>query len=124
MIPAAAIFAVLPILLIRAGHPAGVAVARLCTVIYIAIRILPFFVRASGIAVGHHVRAKTLNRRELLLAKVEAEEKEFASKQKGGQKAEDEDWDKLESESAGGSTTGEAADKNWKGVIGFFHPFW
>ncbi|KAK7554556.1 alpha-1,2-mannosyltransferase ALG11 [Phyllosticta citricarpa] len=123
MIPATALLAILPILLIRSGSTAGVTVARLCTLLYIAVRILPFVVRASGIAVGHHVRAKTQNRRELLLAKVEAEEKDFAAKRAGSHKTEDEDWDKLDSESAGTSSAGETVDKNWRGVIGFFHPF-
>lgn len=38
--------------------------------------------------------------------------------------SDDEDWEKLSGHAVGSSTNGDKADRDFDGVIGFFHPFW
>lgn len=74
--------------------------------------------------VGWSLRRKTQGRRELILSRVRIEEEEWLSRQKNSQKAEDEDWEKVEGYSAGTAPNGGSAGADWEGVVGFFHPFW
>lgn len=119
LLPIAALLAVVPFV-VRPASPWSAALATLCTLLLVAIRLLPLLVRLAGIALGKHIRGKTQQRRELLLARAEADEKEYSAKHK----REDEDWEKVEGRSSGSSTPGGQDDRDWQGVVGFFHPFW
>lgn len=119
LFPIAAILALLPFIL-RSDSGSSAAIAKLCTLLYIAIRLLPLVVRLCGIAIGKNIRGKTHHRRELLLAHADQEEKDFTTKHKKA----DEDWEKVDARSSGPSTPADAQDKDWQGVVGFFHPFW
>lgn len=83
--------------------------------------ILRFILRKAG----DHLRRKTSARRELILQRVRVDEKELSSKPQASQKADDEDWERVESHAVGAAIE-EAGDqeKDYAGVIGFFHPFW
>ncbi|KAI9664484.1 MAG: asparagine-linked glycosylation protein [Bathelium mastoideum] len=81
---------------------------------------IPFTISLCGRAVGWYVRKKTAPRRELLLSRAEAEEKEYHAK---GSPNGDHEWEKVESYAAGSDINGGKGSKDWTGVIGFFHPF-
>lgn len=117
---AAATLALVPFIL-TSDSASSVTAAKLCTFLYLVIRLVPLLVRLSGIAIGKNIRARTQQRREALLARAEQDEKDFNASRK---KTEDEDWEKVGSRSSGSSTPGDQQDKDWQGVIGFFHPFW
>ncbi len=78
---------------------------------------------AAGRVLGWYLRRKTAGRRMQILERVEEEEKELAEDPKARRDS-DEEWENIESYTAGTSKNGEKADKEWDGIVGFFHPFW
>ena len=84
----------------------------------------PFIIRFAGQTVGWYLRRKTSSRRELILARVEVEEDDHRSKQRHSPKSEDEGWERIENNGGSAESTEDKANAEWKGVIGFFHPFW
>ena len=86
----------------------------------LAAYVLRFILRT----VGNHLRRKTSTRRELIFQRAELDEQEVHSNQQP-HKTEDEDWERVESYATGTVTNGGVPDdKDFAGVIGFFHPFW
>lgn len=87
--------------------------------------ILPFFFRYACSWLGVYLRFKTRARRELIVERARADAKDQRPKGKrqasGG---EDEDWEKVEKHAAGSAKNGGRAGAEWRGMIGFFHPFW
>lgn len=88
--------------------------------VLISILFFPAIVRFLGQRVGHHLRRSSRTRRELLLARVATESKNFKQEQT---EAEDYDWEELASVATDGRA-GNREDKQWEGIVGFFHPFW
>ena len=84
----------------------------------------PYAIRSVGRTVGWYLCRRTSARRELIFARVKAEEDEYKSKVRKSAKPEDDDWEQVESQGAGATTTGNQGNKDWEGVVGFFHPFW
>lgn len=94
-----------------------VLLSLLLSVLISAI-LFPTIVRFLGQQVGHHLRRSCRTRRELLLARVVNESKNY-----GAEQAKIEEWEEL----ASVATTlraGNESDKQWEGIVGFFHPFW
>lgn len=88
-----------------------------CTAIYL--------VRNAGRILGWYLRRKTLARRELILARVEAEQKAYpATTERPSPKSEDEEWEKVPSSWSKKPQDIKQGSENWEGIIGFFHPFW
>lgn len=72
---------------------------------------------------GYYLKKKTAGRKAQILEMVEADEKEFLAK--GGDRQEDcEEWETVEAYTTGTSKNGETAEREWDGIVGFFHPFW
>ena len=90
----------------------------------LAYLVVPVLVRVAGRAVGWHLRRLSRQRRLHLLDRVAKEREAYASKLQQSSAAEDEDWEKVDSGSAGVAPNGGKASREWKGIIGFFHPFW
>ena len=93
----------------------------------LVVYILRFLLRTAG----DHLRTRTSARRELILQRVNLDEQqlqqqhEVSSTRDAPQRTEDEDWERVESYAA--STAEKRAtsqEKDYAGVIGFFHPFW
>ncbi|KAF2086093.1 glycosyltransferase family 4 protein [Saccharata proteae CBS 121410] len=97
--------------------------ATLCTLLYITVRFLPLLVRLCGIGIGKNIRSRTEQRRELLLSRAVAEEEELNKKQKPSSSSSDEGWEKVEEQAARSQAEGDVRDKDWRGIVGFFHPF-
>ena len=91
------------------------AFLSLLTSLLVSVILLPTIVRFLGQQVGHYLRRSCRTRRELLLARVANESK------KNG--AEVEGWEDIASV-AEGIRAGNKSDKQWEGIVGFFHPFW
>jgi alpha-1,2-mannosyltransferase len=88
-----------------------------------SVILVPKIIIAAGRIVGWYLRRKTAGRRAQILERVESEEKLFAVDE-GSRRDSDEDWENVESYAAGTAKNGEKADKEWDGIVGFFHPFW
>jgi hypothetical protein len=75
---------------------------------------------------GWSIQRRTKDRTEAILARVRADREDFDSKQvnKTSRSSEDEEWEKVDNAASGTPTKGKAAEDNWDGIIGFFHPFW
>jgi alpha-1,2-mannosyltransferase len=82
----------------------------------------PKIVLRIGSSFGYYLRNKTAGRKAQILELTEAEEKEF--QEEGGEERDSDEWENVEAYAVGTAKNGEKADKEWDGIIGFFHPFW
>ncbi|KAL5337028.1 hypothetical protein BJX70DRAFT_370924 [Aspergillus crustosus] len=84
-------------------------------------------------SVGWLIRRRTQARREAILARARADDRELLAKQSkvnsaSATTAADEDWEKVDTSSSGDSSDpasqkSQPAGSDWAGIIGFFHPF-
>jgi len=81
-----------------------------------------------GSCVGWYLRKKTEGRRALIIRATQ--DGEAALREKGKEKltdrtpnATDDDWEKVDGATVGSTGNGEKGDKEWDGIVGFFHPF-
>jgi len=100
--------------------------ALLVSVAVLAVTVLSFssILRNVGTAVGWYLRKSTQPRRTLLLEKVATEEREYEAKKSRNDETEDDEWEKVESVVTRTAANGGTPGKEWKGIVGFFHPFW
>lgn len=80
----------------------------------------PTIVRFFGQQVGHYLRRSCRTRRELLLARVATESKNYEPEHA---EVEGYDWEEIASVATDGRVR-DQQDKQWDGIVGFFHPFW
>lgn len=88
--------------------------------------LFPFVWKALGSLLGWYLRRKTEGRRSRLLEVMDAELNAYREKKRQHDRAsdnDDDDWEKLDSFAEGSSKNGDKADKDWDGIVGFFHPF-
>lgn len=97
--------------------------ASLAFVPLVLVAVGPSLVRFAGHVVGWYLRRKTAGRRAQIVERVEEEEKALKVQMEGRRDSEEE-WENVESYAAGSIGNGEKAEKEWDGVVGFFHPFW
>lgn len=93
------------------------------------IPLLPFLakilVRRFLRSIGWSLQRRTRRRRELIISRVQAEEGRYQAARKAQPRADDEDWEKVDSYATGTAPNGELpTDGDWEGIVGFFHPFW
>ncbi|KAI9658541.1 MAG: asparagine-linked glycosylation protein [Trizodia sp. TS-e1964] len=73
---------------------------------------------------GSSLRRQSQARRSQLLARTHAAEEELArDKQTQQSRAQEDGWETVESHAARSARNGAAAETEWEGVVGFFHPF-
>lgn len=85
--------------------------------------LLPWIWRAMGSMLGWYLKRKTEGRRAQLLEIMNEDDRRFAERAQGVKKgASDEDWERVET-SAGSADNGGKGEKEWDGIVGFFHPF-
>ncbi|KAF1983041.1 glycosyltransferase family 4 protein [Aulographum hederae CBS 113979] len=87
----------------------------------VSVYYFPVIIRSGGEALGWYLRRKTQQRRELLLERAAEEERDVQQSSKSA--ADEDDWEKVESVGIGTVANGGKAGDEWKGVVGFFHPF-
>jgi alpha-1,2-mannosyltransferase len=89
----------------------------------IALVFLPKTLHLLAKLVGNRLRQSSRTRRELLLDRVATETKAFEAEHRESSR-EDDDWEKITPAPTGSAVNGGKADADWKGIVGFFHPFW
>jgi alpha-1,2-mannosyltransferase len=89
----------------------------------ISVLFLPASLRLLAGLVGHRLRHASRTRRELLLDRVAAETRSLGPAPPTKSR-EDDDWEKVGGPPSGSTGNGGAADADWNGIVGFFHPFW
>lgn len=94
-------------------------VISLAAATLLALFVFPYALRWVGKLAGLQIRSKTKSRRNLLLARAHTDEAEQAKHSSSIEL--DREWERLESQPAATLNT---SDRDWEGVIGFFHPFW
>lgn len=86
--------------------------------------LFPFVYRTVGSLLGWYLRRKTEGRRARILEVMDDDLKAYRQKrQDEKESSDDDDWERLESHAVGSSKNGDKADKDWDGIVGFFHPF-
>lgn len=84
---------------------------------------LPATLRFLAGLLGSYLRRSTQTRRDLLLERVAKEQQHYeANHEKHGRQ--EDDWEEIEGSMVGSAVNGGKADKDWRGIVGFFHPFW
>lgn len=96
----------------------------LCSPFIVAV-IVPRLIAAIGRSLGWTLRKKTDGRRSHLIDLMDGEnkrtsEKDFESKSSSSSG----EWQKVQETDLGATNGAEKADKEWDGIVGFFHPFW
>jgi hypothetical protein len=100
-----------------------VLLASLLLAAAISVVFLPATLRLLVGLVGHRLRHSSRTRRELLLDRVAAETRSFEAAP-AAKSREDDDWERVGAPPTGRAVNGGAADADWNGIVGFFHPFW
>ena len=83
--------------------------------------LAPFLLRRLAIGLGWYIRHRSKDRRQVLVDSSERSTKEQG--QPKDSTSEDGDWEKVETHAAGTAPNGGKPGEDWKGVVGFFHPF-
>ena len=91
--------------------------------VLLALVFLPKTLRFFAELVGHRLRRSSRTRRELLLARVATETKNFEAEHQE-KSSEDDDWENIGPAAIGSAVNGGKANSEWNGIVGFFHPFW
>ena len=104
----------------------GVSFLLLSALVSIVVSciFLPKILSSLGESIGYYLRRTSRIRRELLLARAASEQRSYSSENIETRSAEDDDWEEIEGYAAGTAANGGKADQDWKGIVGFFHPFW
>ena len=92
--------------------------------LFLAFVFLPRTLRFLGELLGRYLQRSSQTRRELLLSRVANEQRAYESGHKDSRKKEDDDWEEIEGATVGSAINGGKADSDWRGIVGFFHPFW
>ncbi|APA12104.1 hypothetical protein sscle_09g068740 [Sclerotinia sclerotiorum 1980 UF-70] len=79
---------------------------------------VPKLVGYVGRIVGFYLRQKTAGRKAQVLERVALDEKEYRESRE--KRRDSDDWENVESDV---TKTGGIGDKEWDGIVGFFHPF-
>jgi hypothetical protein len=104
------------------------AVAPLATLLGV-----PFVTRLIGGVLGWYLRRKTDGRRSHLIELMDEDDKKFREEQGSNTTAgldatvnadEEDEWEKVDTYAVGSSPNGDKEEKEWDGIVGFFHPFW
>ncbi|KAK2783684.1 asparagine-linked glycosylation protein [Emmonsiellopsis sp. PD_33] len=99
------------------------SVVTLAALFCIAPRLAAYVVRFAFRVFGWSLERKSRWRRKLIRARIGLDEEEYRSRRSKAARQEDEDWEKIEGYGVGTAANGDAAEDDWEGIVGFFHPF-
>ena len=88
---------------------------------------IPALWQALGSLLGTYLRRKTDGRRAHLLDVMADDEKNYtedSEEDDKGEKGKKDIWKKIEASILEKLPQGDKADREWSGIVGFFHPFW
>jgi len=87
--------------------------------------LLPWLWRSFGRLLGVYLWRKTEGRRASILEIMEEDQKQYEAENKNKkQNSSDDEWENVEGYAVGSAGNGEKGQKDWDGIVGFFHPFW
>jgi alpha-1,2-mannosyltransferase len=116
-----------PVTLLVTGAAIGCSPFVALALWYIIIPgLFHLFIGTLGSCAGWYLRKKTDGRRALIIRATEDGETSLRAKKKpGGEKLTpaDDDWENIDGATVGTSGNGEKGDREWDGIVGFFHPF-
>lgn len=92
--------------------------------VLVSFVFLPRILRFLGELVGYYLRRSSRARRELLLARVVTEQRAWDAQHKDGQEKGEDEWEQIEGSLVGSAVNGGKGERDWSGIVGFFHPFW
>jgi len=91
----------------------ALAMAPLLTLI-----VVPWVVSKVCRVMGWYLRRKTEGRRAHLVELMEDDDAKYGD-------GEDQDgWESIDAQGLGSAKNGGKAEREWDGIVGFFHPFW
>jgi alpha-1,2-mannosyltransferase len=90
----------------------------------IAVVFLPQTLCIVGKPLGLYLQRSSRDRRDLLLARVVKEQRDYDAKHRDEDRKSEDDWEQVESSMTGSAVNGARAEEDWRGIVGFFHPFW
>ncbi len=90
---------------------------------FVSFILLPRTLILLAELVGQRLRRSSRQRRELLLARAANETKTYDAGRRR-ENREDADWEEIGTTAVGSVDNGGTANGQWRGIIGFFHPFW
>lgn len=82
--------------------------------------LLPFVLSSLGAATGWFIQQRTRLRRHTLLQKSHTETREQGKSKRYSFSSEEGEWEKVGGQAA---PKRDKADRDWDGIVGFFHPF-
>lgn len=85
--------------------------------------LIPFLARNLGAIAGWFIKQRTHSRRQTLLKESERGRSKQDNSKRDSSSSEDGEWETVGNLAAGRAQNGEKADGDWKGILGFFHPF-
>lgn len=86
--------------------------------------LFPMLWRAIGSMLGLYLRKKTEGRRCHIVELAEADEKRYqAAVGERRNSGDDDEWESVDAYTLGTSKNGDKGEKEWDGIVGFFHPF-
>ncbi len=86
----------------------------------------PLLWRGVGTALGWVLRRKTDGRRAQILQVMNDDEEAYQANNKDKKESgsEDDEWEAVSAHALGTAQNGDKGEKDWEGIVGFFHPFW
>ncbi|KAK2066445.1 hypothetical protein P8C59_000268 [Phyllachora maydis] len=103
------------------------AVSLLALVPLAWLVFVPAIWRMLGLILGWYLRRKTEGRRAQLRELMDADEKTYEEAAKttkmGSDDDDDDDWENVDAYAPGTAKNGGSVEKDWDGIVGFFHPF-
>ena len=86
---------------------------------------LPFLFTTACKIIGWRLRRNTQQRKDILLARSTTEAKQ-RDKEAGSHPSIDDEWEKIDPgrHGLGQEKPASTSGREWRGIVGFFHPFW
>lgn len=101
-----------------------VAVTLLASTPFLLLFVVPRIIRDIGLALGWALRRKTDGRRSHLLALTAEDDKRFWEQNEELKASPGDTGHDAQGADVGAPNDAEKVQKEWDGIVGFFHPFW
>ncbi|POR37994.1 Alpha-1,2-mannosyltransferase alg11 [Tolypocladium paradoxum] len=101
----------------------AIAATLLASTPFFLVFVVPRIIRSIGLALGWMLRNKTDGRRSHLLALTAEDDRKFWEQNKGVQASSGDKGHHVQGTDVGALNDAQKAQKEWDGIVGFFHPF-
>lgn len=97
----------------------------ICTLLVLSLAFVPFLIRIACRLLGKLILYRNEHKRTRLLDETDRLEQEASPVRKRDELKDrsDEDWERVDF-SVPSTGNGQKPRPEWRGIIGFFHPFW